>query len=135
MTRRLAALVALLAVVVTPLGALWCAYTCATDDDEAAPALVTPETAATALADTVARGTTLTAHDECAADHTNRALRAVVEERVGTRVDGVWRSAGPVPVACTRGPAALPRRRPGAPGSPPGLRAATVLPRLIRLVT
>ena len=127
MARRLAALVALLTVFVTPLGALWCAYTCATDDGEAAPALVTPETAAAPAVDAVVHGITLTAHDACAADLTNRSLRAVVEERVSTGLDGVWLSTDPIAVSCTRGPAALSLRRPGGSDSPPGLQAAAVL--------
>jgi hypothetical protein len=124
MPRRLAALVALLAVLVTPLGALWCAYTCAADDGDAAPARANAAIATGAVVS--AHAATVAAHDECAADLTNRSLRAVIEERVHTDlvVEGRW--TVPASASIARGPVGPPLGWADRPESPPGRRASTV---------
>ena len=126
MPRRLAAIVALLAVLVTPLGALWCAYACAADDGDAASPLVRDATGAVSLVNAFAQEAAVRTHDECAADLTNRAFRAVLKERAheGRRLVSRW--SVPASVSVTQDPVGLPLRRSGALESPPGARASTV---------
>jgi hypothetical protein len=127
MTRRFAAIVALLAVVVTPLGALWCAYTCATDDDGVASARVSQPIATISSLDAGGPDAAVAAHDECAADLTTRALRAVLKERIHTVPRLAARSTAPIARSGAGGLAGLRRRQPRASWSPPGARPSTVL--------
>jgi len=134
MLRRSVATIALWAVFLAPMSSLWCAYTCAEDDDSApaivaaAPSLVSPSfmggMGATAAADQLA----LAAHDDCAADVSNAAIRAVVQDRVSHAVSWVASLAAQPSRALFAGAGAghpfwlaTPR------GSPPGLRSFSVL--------
>lgn len=82
MHRRLVATVALLAVFLTPIDALWCAYTCAADDDATRPAATAAARSASCSQDLPGAATAIVAHDDCAADLTNAAILAALQGRV-----------------------------------------------------
>jgi len=128
MQRRLIATLAVLAVFLTPIGALWCAYTCAVDDD-ATPAVASAGGLSTsAPSEAIASQVVFRAPDECAADLTNTAILAVVQARVrhaGSLV--VLPVAGPLPSAIAPVCAAHPIRWALSSGSPPGVRSSSVL--------
>jgi hypothetical protein len=126
--RRLIATIALSAVFVAPLAALWCAYTCAADDDvtpslgESATVSVNPSP------ESVTGRAVLAAHDDCAADLSNRATLATVEERATHAVSLlVLRVAAPSPIAIVPALAFRPAGFAPSPGSPPDVRFVSVL--------
>jgi len=127
MLRRLIAAIALSAVFVAPLAALWCAYTCAADDD------VTPTgepvtVFASPSPESVTGGAVLAAHDDCAADLSNRASLATVEGRAPSAVSLlVSHVAVPSPVSIVPAFAFRPAGFAPSRGSPPDVRSLSVL--------
>ena len=134
MLRRSVATIALWAVSLAPMSSLWCAYTCAEDDDPtpavvaAAPWSVSPSLmggmGAIAAADQLA----LAAHDDCAADVSNAAIRAVVRDRVSHTVSWVLSPAAePLGAWVAGAGAGHPFWLMTSRGSPPGSLSFSVL--------
>jgi hypothetical protein len=128
MTRQLVATVVLLAVFVMPLGALWCAYACAVDDDSVTTVPMSATAWASPLPDSVAGRAVFATHDDCPADLTNTAILATFEGRVRHTVALVV-SLLAVPTRMSVLPASLAHSvgPPKSPGSPPGGRSSSVL--------
>jgi hypothetical protein len=127
MPRRLFAAVALVAVFVAPISALWCAYACASDDDSAMAGVPATEVSASRLWNGGAAPATVNPHDDCTADVTNTARVAVLPKR-GPTTRPLVVSA----VVCLTTSLASPLAGPAIPlthlfGSPPGLRSSSVL--------
>jgi hypothetical protein len=124
--RRLIATIALSAVFLAPLAGLWCAYTCAADDD--GTPTTTGVTVVANASDAVAGGVAIAAHDDCAADLTNRATLATFDERAPhAELQFVSHVAAASPTSIAPALAFHPARFVPSPGSPPGVHSSTVL--------
>jgi hypothetical protein len=127
MPRRLIAAIALVAVFVAPISALWCAYACASDDDSAPPDVTVTAVATSQSWDGEPSPLTVSSHDDCEADVTGTARVAVVPNHAtSTRslvVSAVVRLT--TSVASPLVSPAIPLTHPFV--SPPGLRSSCVL--------
>jgi hypothetical protein len=127
MPRRLIAAIALLAVFVAPISALWCAYACALDDDSAPADLTVTAWLGSQSWDGGPIPGSVSSHDDCEADVTNTARVAVLPNRAQSTklliVSAVVRLRTPVasPLAGRAIAGTL------LCGSPPALRSSSVL--------
>lgn len=128
MARRLVATIALLVVFAAPIGALWCAYMCAFDDDSAPADASAAPVSPSHFQGNGAHQFVFSAHDDCAADVTNTARLAVVQGRVKHTVTLVAsRAAAQLPTSIAHASAGHAVGLALSLGSPPGARSSSVL--------